>query len=299
MFRFRKYAIMLIWLAFLASLPSGGAQAQTRHLFWTVGNGAQSAHLLGSVHFGTPDFYPLPTAIMEAFAAADALAVEVNILAIDAAEVARLTLSKGMYKDNVHNLKANVRPETWRLLNETAPRFGLPIEFLGQQKPWLVGMTLSAMMFKQAGFREDLGVDYFFLKQATEGHKPIIELESFASQIGLFEGLSTAEQDEFLLQTLQDIHKGEDYLKRIIRAWKIGDDAAIDQLVNSDIKNRPGMERLYKLMLADRNVAMADTIEGLLKQGKQPFVVVGAGHLVGADSVVEHLRAKGYRIEQR
>jgi uncharacterized protein YbaP (TraB family) len=40
-------------------------------------------------------------------------------------------------------------------------------------------------------------------------------------------------------------------------------------------------------------------IEKFVEQGGGVMVVVGAAHLVGKDSVVEMLKAKGYSVEQR
>jgi len=39
-------------------------------------------------------------------------------------------------------------------------------------------------------------------------------------------------------------------------------------------------------------------IEALIRQGGTYFVVVGAGHLVGDQSVIAMLRAKGYAVER-
>jgi uncharacterized protein YbaP (TraB family) len=45
-------------------------------LFWSVESGNAKVYLLGSMHAGTPDLYPLPAFIDEAYMASDALVVE-------------------------------------------------------------------------------------------------------------------------------------------------------------------------------------------------------------------------------
>jgi hypothetical protein len=40
------------------------------------------------------------------------------------------------------------------------------------------------------------------------------------------------------------------------------------------------------------------TIERLIGQNKNYLVVVGVGHLIGADSVISLLKGKGYSLEQ-
>jgi uncharacterized protein YbaP (TraB family) len=48
----------------------------------------------------------------------------------------------------------------------------------------------------------------------------------------------------------------------------------------------------------DRNARMAERIESIARSGTPAFVAVGAGHLVGPDSVITLLRKKGLSIRQ-
>jgi hypothetical protein len=51
-------------------------------------------------------------------------------------------------------------------------------------------------------------------------------------------------------------------------------------------------------LLDDRNVKMAEKIDGYLKEKGPTFVCVGAAHLVGEKGLVKLLTAKGYKVEQ-
>jgi len=51
-------------------------------------------------------------------------------------------------------------------------------------------------------------------------------------------------------------------------------------------------------MFTDRNVKMAEKIEGYLASEGTYFVIVGAGHLVGEDSVVSLLQKKNHKVER-
>jgi uncharacterized protein len=57
-------------------------------------------------------------------------------------------------------------------------------------------------------------------------------------------------------------------------------------------------QRFYKRLLDDRNIGMADKIAKMAQRGEKAFVVVGAGHLVGANSVVELLSQSGFKVKQ-
>ncbi len=56
--------------------------------------------------------------------------------------------------------------------------------------------------------------------------------------------------------------------------------------------------KLYKKLLADRNEQWVKTLTKWLNDGEDVFVVVGAAHLVGKESVVQLLKDKGFKVEQ-
>ena len=51
-------------------------------------------------------------------------------------------------------------------------------------------------------------------------------------------------------------------------------------------------------MLTDRNRTWVPRIEELARGPKNAIVIVGAGHLVGKEGVVELLRKKGLKVMQ-
>jgi uncharacterized protein YbaP (TraB family) len=114
----------------------------------------------------------------------------------------------------------------------------------------------------------------------------------------LFDTFTAQEQEAFLLVTLQELDKGARSLEAIVAAWREGDAETIDALLNETLHAGPELERIYRLLLVDRNVAMADKITAFMQQNKTVFVVVGAGHLVGEKGLVELFKKKGYQVEQ-
>jgi uncharacterized protein YbaP (TraB family) len=82
---------------------------------------------------------------------------------------------------------------------------------------------------------------------------------------------------------------------KIKDAWTTGDVAALDALLNEGLKDAP---TIFAKLVSDRNSAWIPKIEQMVKTGDDALVVVGAGHLVGKNGVVEMLRAKGYVVDQ-
>ncbi|MFN7140435.1 MAG: TraB/GumN family protein, partial [Limisphaerales bacterium] len=81
----------------------------------------------------------------------------------------------------------------------------------------------------------------------------------------------------------------------IVRAWKTGDARGLDKLVHEQLKGYP---ELYQKLLVERNREWVTTLQKLLDNKEDVFVVVGAAHLVGTNSVVEMLKQRGVRVEQ-
>ena len=57
-------------------------------------------------------------------------------------------------------------------------------------------------------------------------------------------------------------------------------------------------EKLNQRIYNERNLKMAAKVEEFLKANKKIFVVVGVGHLILEDNVLEILSKKGYSIQK-
>lgn len=296
--RGRLAPVLLAWLLLLGQASAvPAALAQGRHLLWEVSSGSQRGWLLGSIHFGRPQMYPLPGIMREAFAGSDALVVEVNVLDLDPGEAREMVAAMGSYAEG-ETLQEHVSPQTWKAFTDFVGRYELPVPALSRLKPWLAAITLMQLELVRTGFDEALGVDRHFLKLARERDMPVVELESFEGQMKIFQRLSAAEQDGFLRSTLEDLRQGRSLFESALDAWKGGDAAGVDTLLNESLRDLPGMENLYRLVLTDRNRAMAERIAGLLAGGRECFVVVGAAHMVGEQGIVSLLRERGYTVTQ-
>jgi len=62
-----------------------------------------------------------------------------------------------------------------------------------------------------------------------------------------------------------------------------------------DFDEFPG---LYESLVTKRNQSWVPALERMLADGRRHLVVVGALHLVGDDSVIELLEARGHDVER-
>ena len=108
--------------------------------------------------------------------------------------------------------------------------------------------------------------------------------------------MGAGEEYRLISETLETLPELEDMLKSTIKAWREGDTEQIDELVVDTFKRESPTS--YDDVFTKRNQNWLPQIEAMFGDEEQEFVLVGAGHLVGDDSVIALLEAKGYKVEQ-
>jgi uncharacterized protein YbaP (TraB family) len=268
--------------------------ADARTFGWKATGKGGVIYLVGSIHVMTPDFYPLDPALEAAFKDADLLVEEVDMAEmLDPASQMRI-LSRGMLPGN-QSLDKLLSPATLALVQKATGDLGAAGGPLMRFKPWMLAVALQGLELQKAGFDPELGLDKHFYDRATAAGKAVQGLETADYQISVFDGMTMEQQDRMLAQTLKELETELASVNKLAAAWKTGDAATVEAIVQSELKSEPLM---YQRLLVDRNKNWMPKIEALFGRPGRALVVVGAAHLVGADGVVAMLRAKGYTVEQ-
>lgn len=296
---FRRAGMVgVLVVMFLPLLAAGraAAEGESRKVFmWKATKGDRTVYVLGSVHAGTKDMYPLPREVTEAFAASGALAVEADINGADPLKMAKFMQEKVMYPAG-ETLSGSLDKEAKADLEAFAKAHKIPMQLLDRMRPWLASMTLAAAAMQDAGLDVQLGVDKHFLDKAVKDKKPIVELESIDGQLEMLAGMDGAQQEAFLVMSLKDAGRYKKMFRDVVDAWKTGDAEAIDKLLKQE--ETPENKALLKKLIADRNAEMVKRIEEFTRKHETLFVVVGAAHLTGEEGVVKLLEKEGYATEQ-
>ena len=94
--------------------------------------------------------------------------------------------------------------------------------------------------------------------------------------------------------TLQDWDKQDEQFSALFNAWRDGDEESIDTLMNETMREQS--PEVYDALILHRNEAWAARIKDIMDGKGRILVAVGAGHLVGDDSVPALLNAQGFDV---
>ena len=293
-----QWLFILFFICFIslwASIKLTYAQDTAKKNFlWSLKTDKATIYLLGSVHLLTSDSYPLDNNIEATYRASKKLVFETDIGGMNTLSVQEKLMALGMYPEG-QTLQQNISPETYSMLEKKATTMGLPLDQLDRLKPWSCALTLDGIELMKMGFDPQYGIDVYFFDRAKKDGKEIHFLETLDFQIELLAGLSGTEGDAFLRQTLKELEVIETLFPDMVNAWENGDTARFGTIMALSYNDLP---EIYNRFIVQRNKAWVSKIEDLVAHGETALVVVGAGHLVGPDNLLQLLKDRGYTIEQ-
>jgi len=300
--RFRRagLALALLWALepTLALAQARGTAAAARPaskgLIWAVERDGKTSWLVGTLHLLPPEAYPLPAAEEAAFQSAETLIEEADPDELRTPEAAAKLLKRAFFPPG-QTLQASVAASTFKVIVESATQAGLPVDAVQRMRPWMVAVTLAALEMQSAGFDPALGIDRHFRDRALAMKKPVRTLEGALEQVAMLEALGPALQDALVIEALQGASTEVTQVRTLMTAWQAGDASAIERLLVDSAKDAPA---IHQALFTDRNKRWVPKIEACLAAGRC-MVVVGAGHLVGTDGLVDLLSRRGYRLIQR
>lgn len=295
--KIRKLMIIGIMLVLLVSCSSKVKDplAGGEMMFWKVSDDDSSVYLLGSMHFGKADFYPMPEVIENAYASSDLLGVEIDILNMDA-EVYQASIMQNMSYTDGTNLLDHISPETTELLTAYLKDKGMSIDNFKSLKPGIITVTISGMEAQMAGLVAEYGIDNHFLIKASKDEKTIVEFESIESQIDLLFGDEEIAEG-LLYSTLKESKDFKVMLDSLATIWQSGDAIAMNKILTSAETEEEA--RYIENLFGDRDVKMTEKIEEMLAENQNGFVILGAGHYVNEDGIINRLAdTKKYEIEK-
>jgi uncharacterized protein YbaP (TraB family) len=317
-----KHVTLAVMTVLLAGwLPTATADDATtkptgKCMMWTAKSKTTTVYLVGSIHAGKPEMYPLPKEMEDAFAKAGLLVEEVRPEKDDGNAFGEEFWHKTQYTGD-DTLPKHMTPEQWKDVKDACELVGVPPEAAETSKPGMVCLMLGFQSIrkgalhdyeaiKRGGLAYPLGIDKHFEDEATARKLPI-------------EGLETAEfQSDSCLKWIDQItveqlvrvvsrmkterqattQPAEGKGDEDVRWWLAGDAEAEARSLRQSARRRANGINLDLYLLDERNAKMTEKIEQYLKGDKTVFVVVGCAHVVGDQGIVQMLQDDGFDVQQ-
>jgi uncharacterized protein len=294
---------VMIMLGFLglgwssSALPSFGAQevpaTENLQILWKVQSSQNTIYLAGSIHVLQKHHYPLHHVFDDAFNASSRVMFEVDLDGLSSPLSQMNMLRKGLYL-NGETLPNVLSPESYATAKEKLMKLGFQIEDFQRMKPWMAATAVMGLELQKLGFDSAYGVDRHFFEKAQATGKDIQGLETVEFQVNLFNQLPLLVQEQFLLQTLEDLQNLNKQVSDMVKAWQEGNVQDLETLLE-------GMQEypeLNQVLVINRNEDWLPYIEQALQEKEPVFIVVGALHLLGKEGLVAALKEKGYEVQQ-
>jgi uncharacterized protein len=291
-------------LAFLALLQPFGettleARAWRRPLpirpaVWRVADRDTTLYLFGTIHALPPHFEWETPALRKVIASSQRLILEA-VIDRDDPTSAQALLKLGAASGPIPPLSERV-PKAQRIkLVQMAGKAGVPLTLLDKLKTWTAAMVLFGVTVQGLGVSGADGVEEQLKTEFREKDKPVEGLETLEEQLSFFDQLTEPQQRAFLESVLEDDADDAADFGKMLGAWSHGDERGIQRSFDKDMK---ATEALQDVLIARRNARWADLLAERMKKPGTSLVAVGAGHLVGPQSVQAMLAKRGYRARR-
>lgn len=286
----KKRILLLVLLVFTLT---GNAQ-----LLWKIaGNGLKNSSFL----FGTHHLAPLSICdsidgFKDAFSKCEQLYGEIDMDSMNV-PTAQMKMAKYMLLPSDSLLNTLYSVDECQLLDSVLKKYlGFGVEQFNKLKPNVVsaqlGLVQSIKSFK--GYNPQVQLDATLQKRAKEQGKSVHGFETMEFQAECLFDSPLKEQACDLLKMVRLGDKGIEYSRKMTDCYMRQDIAGMLTLLSD---KDMGMTETEKERLIDnRNRNWERQLVSILPE-KSTFIVVGAGHLIGEEGLINLLRGQGYAVE--
>jgi len=285
----KKFSLVTTLLA--SSLISQHAAAESS--VWKVSKGGDHVYIGGTVHILPASQFPLPEEFITAYKNTDTIVLETKLPDPNDQAFQAKMMAQVSYKDG-KKLTDVLTKETYQALADYIAGFGQDINQLAGFKPGFIVMMMAMMEAQRAQLSGD-GVDAYFNQLATKDKKAPEYFESVDFQLKMLADMGKGDENSFVKLSLSQMDEFKSMFNKLLPAWRTGDSEKLAELV---IKPMQDDLKSFKALITDRNKNWIPQIEKMFTDNDREFVLVGVGHLIGNDSVLQLLKAKGYQIEK-
>lgn len=261
---------------------------------WKVSSETNTVYIGGTIHLLTPQDYPLPKAYDIAYQASSKVIFETNMDTISSAAFQKNLQDNMLYTDGT-TLDKILPSDTYQSLVAYLNSRNIPINAVQNLKPSSLAMSLNMIELKHLGYTSE-GVDMFYSRKASQENKPKGWLEKPEEQISALSSFNQENEEQIIEYALDDIKEMPSTMDKLRNSWRRGDMETMASLEIVDLKR--DYPDVYESLLTKRNNLWMPQIETMLNDSQVEFIMVGAMHLAGPDSILTKLKNRGYEVKQ-
>ena len=261
---------------------------------WKIESAQGSLYLAGTIHVLRASDYPLPGAFDEAYAAAELLAFETDIMATQNVDFSD-QLMRAMTLPAGKSLDQLLRPATLERLQMHLQANQMSLQQFARMKPGMIAITLTLRELGKLGAGSH-GVDHHFYLKAINQGKSIHAMETSQQQLEFLANMGEGQEDLLIEQTLNDIETLNELYNDMVNSWRSGDNQRMEALFIEPMQQQ--FEPIYQQLLVTRNHNWLPQLIEFLTTPQTEMVLVGSAHLLGKDGLLHLLRLQGYTITQ-
>ena len=263
-------------------------------LLWQIDrDGAAPSYLFGTMHSADEEVTDLAPPVIDAFARAQSLSLEVIMT-----QEARMSLAYAMMLSDGRTLEQVLGADLFQRTVTAGRPYGFGQDHLRLFKPWAV-MTLLSLppseVKRQAAGEKAL--DNRLQDAAAQRGLALHSLEEIDEQISLFNDMAEADQVAMLDATIAQSDQVELMFEKMRSAYLDQNPALIFELMQAQQTGYdPTLVDTFTSRFLDaRNDRMVERMQPQLAEGGA-FIAVGALHLPGESGILKQLESRGFQL---
>lgn len=261
---------------------------------WRVQKGDDVLYIGGTVHMLKKSDYPLPKEYDRAFEDAHRLYFETNLQDTNKPSFQKALVSKMLLKDG-KKLSTTLSKETYKKLQKYARFYSINLRDYEKFKVSAIIVTLTMAEFQRIGVNA-LGVDKYYELKGLNSGKSFGELESIDEHLNFLASIGEGNEDKLVDKSLDEFKKLRAFVDEMTEAWRSGDEEKLYNLFSKDMKIE--YPKIYDSIIVQRNNNWLPKIKAMFGNSEREFVLVGVGHLLGEEGLIEQLKKDGFRVEK-
>lgn len=308
------FVIFSVFIACASPPERVEARPDIHGLISRIEYGGNVAYILGSMHLGRPEWFPLNPVVEDAMARADVFAFEVDMALMGSPEIVMHTSSLMMLPGGL-TLQDILPPEAFTAFLESLEVLPtITYEMVANFTP--IGAMLIITMVELMplmGIFAEYSVDDYVNAFALANDRPVIGLNDIFRELDLVFNIpmdiqvtmfdSPADWDDVdwaadwdeMIQSVVDMG--------LVEAYEAGDIAMLRDAMSSSLSDDPTPfeEYFHHVNFHTRCHIFADEIARLLRETAEPttfFVTIGVAHIIGGDfgKVLTLLEGQGFDV---